>query len=423
MRSERRERRLSVSPLPDPAIIIFYFFAAIAIWLGLVSLRGGVRFVRYVQAELAKELPDFTPLATVFVPCRGLDDGLKENIEAIFAQDYPAFEIIFVSDRADDPALVIIEEVRRSFRGESGPTMRFVVAGPAIDRGQKVHNLRVAVASADPQSKIFVFVDTDARPRRDWLSTLIKPLQDPGLGATTGYRWFIPVRGGIASHLRSVWNAAIASALGKQPEKNFCWGGSTALRRETFQNRKVVEYWRGTVSDDFSLTRALHEGNQPIKFVPQCLTASFEDCTPGELIEFTTRQLKITRAYAAHLWKGVLLGSLIFVLVFFGGMALVIARALLGLSFATPLVLLLVIFALGSMKSHFRLRAVAQVIPDQRLRSVGTTLAHLTLWPLASVLYLYNGLAAAVSRRITWRGITYELKSPTETVILSREPE
>jgi ceramide glucosyltransferase len=404
-------------------VLVFYFFAAIAIWLGLVSLRGGVRFVRYVQGELAKEPPEFTPFATVFVPCRGLDDGLKENIGAIFAQAYPAFEIIFVSDRADDPALALIEEARRSFSGELGPTMRFVVSGPATDSGQKVHNLRVAVAAADPQSEIFVFVDTDARPRADWLLTLIKPLQDPDLGATTGYRWFIPVRGGVASHLRSVWNAAIASALGEQPKKNFCWGGSTAIRRETFQNRKVVEYWRGTVSDDFALTRALHDGDLPIKFVPQCLTASFEDCTLGELIEFTNRQLKITRAYAAHLWKGVLLGSLIFVLVFFGGMALVVARALLGLSFATPLVLLLVIFALGSMKSHFRLRAVSQVIPDERLRSVGTTLAHLILWPLASVLYLYNGLAAAVSRRITWRGITYELKSPTETVILSREPE
>jgi ceramide glucosyltransferase len=411
-----------VSPLPDPITLIFYFFAAISIWLGLISLRGGVRFVRYLQTELNKDYPEFTPFATVFVPCRGLDDGLRENIDAILAQDYPAFEIIFISDRADDPAFTIIEEARRSFPGEPGPTMRFVVSGPAKDSGQKVHNLRVAVAAADSQSEIFVFVDTDARPQPFWLRSLICPLQDPNLGATTGYRWFVPVRGGVASHLRSVWNAAIASALGAQAEKNFCWGGSTAIRRETFQNREVAEYWRGAVSDDFALTRALREGDLPIKFVPRCLTASFEDCTWGELIEFTTRQLKITRAYATHLWKGVLIGSSIFVLVFFGGTALVVARALLGLSFATPLVLLLVIFAMGAMKSHLRLRAVAQVIPDPRVHSWGTTLAHSMLWPLASVLFLYNALAAAVSRRITWRGITYELKSSNETVILSREP-
>ena len=412
-----------MSPPPDPISSLFYFFATISIWLGLISLRSGVRFVRYLQAELAKEYPDFTPFATVFVPCRGVDDGLKENITAIFAQDYPSFEIVFVSDAADDPALAIIEEARRSFTGESGPTMRFVVSGPATDSGQKVHNLRRAVAKADPRSDVFVFVDTDVRPQRSWLHFLIRPLQDPGLGATTGYRWLVPVRGGVASHLRSVWNGAIASALGEQNEKNFCWGGSTAIRRETFQKQRVVEYWRGTVSDDFALTRALHDGELPIKFVPQCLTASFEDCTFGQLIEFTTRQLKITRAYAAHLWRGVLTGSIIFVLVFFGGTALVIARALLGLSFATPLVLLLIIFALGAMKSHLRLRAVSGVIPDTRIRSFGATLGHLTLWPLASLLYLYNSLAAAISRRITWRGITYELKSSSETVILSRSSE
>ena len=402
---------------------VFYFFAAISIWLGLVSLRGGVRFVRYLQAELAKEYQEFTPFATVFVPCRGVEEGLTENISAIFAQDYPRFETIFVSDHAGDPALAIIEEARRSFEGKSGPAARFVISGPATDSGQKVHNLRAAIPAADPQSEVFVFVDTDARPSANWLHYLVRPLQDPELGAATGYRWFIPVRGGIASHLRSVWNAAIASALGERLEKNFCWGGSTAIRRETFNQRKVLEYWQGTVSDDFALTRALHEGELPIKFVPQCLTASFEDCTFGELVEFTTRQLKITRAYAAHLWRGVLIGGILFVLVFFGGIALVVLRAWLGLSFLTPLVLLLIIFALGSMKSHFRLRAVSQVIPDRRIRSFGTALAQLTLWPLASVLYLYNALAAAVSRRITWRGITYELKSPSETVILSREPD
>jgi hypothetical protein len=56
------------------------------------------------------------------------------------------------------------------------------------------------------------------------------------------------------------------------------------------------------------------------------------------------------------------------------------------------------------------------------MQRTATTLAHVFLWPIASLLFLYNALAAATSRRITWRSITYELKSPTETVILAREP-
>ncbi len=137
-----------------------------------------------------------------------------------------------------------------------------------------------------------------------------------------------------------------------------------------------------------------------------------------ELSEFTTRQLKITRAYAVHLWKAVLIGGAIFVMTLVGGIAVIVWRAAIGLSFATPLFLLLLIFALGAMKSHLRLRAVSIAISDRRLRSLSTTLAHATLWPLASLLYLYNALAAAFSRQIEWRGITYELKSPTETVII-----
>jgi ceramide glucosyltransferase len=397
----------------------YYFLAAIVIWLGLSSLRGGLRFARYLQAELKQEYPEFTPFVTVFVPCRGVDDGLRENLLAIFAQDYPTFEIIVVSDRADDPALAVVAEA--SFEKQRSPSVRVVIAGEASDSGQKVHNLRVAVGEADPQSAVFAFVDTDARPSRRWLQSLVAPLSDESIGATTGYRWFV-ARRGLAAHLRSVWNASIASALGAQRDRNFCWGGSTAIRRETFKRVKVGECWRGTVSDDFTMTRVLHHSGLPIKFVPQCLTPSFESCSFHELIEFTTRQLKITRAYAPHLWKAVFTGSLLFGLGFFGGIALVAARALMGLSFATPLVVFLIIFTLGMMKSYLRLRAVRLVIADRRLRSGATTLAHLTLWPLASLLFLGNALAA-ISRRITWRGIDYELISPTETVIIRRESD
>jgi hypothetical protein len=47
--------------------------------------------------------------------------------------------------------------------------------------------------------------------------------------------------------------------------------------------------------------------------------------------------------------------------------------------------------------------------------------AHVLLWPVASLLYLYNAIIAGFSQRITWRGITYELKSPREAVIISRD--
>src|SRR6185436_4096673 len=283
---------------------------------------------------------------------------------------------------------------------------RIVIAGDAVDRGQKVHNLTVAASHLDSRSEVIVFVDTDARPSFNWLRSLVAPLADANLGAATGYRWFIPVRGGFASELRSVWNASIASALGEREDKNFCWGGSTAIRRSTFEKLRIAERWRGTVSDDFTVTRVLQEAGLPIHFVPACLVPSVGDCNWKELLEFTNRQLKITRVYAAHLWRPLLIGSLLFCAVFYGGLLLTAARAVLNLSWRTPLLILFLIYLLGAAKAYIRLRAVALALPTYQKELNKSLPAHLLLWPISSPLYLLNALAAAGARRITWRGIT-----------------
>lgn len=402
-------------------MLAFYFLGAIVIWLGILSLRGGILFARYVRRETELPLPDFAPFASVIAPCRGFDRGLRENLAALFQQDYPAYEIIFATDSIDDPALGVIAELNHAYRKGDQIVTRVVNAGAASDSGQKVHNLRCAVGELDPRSQVLVFVDTDVRTQANWLRSLVAPLHDQSVGAATGYRWFVPLRGSLASHLRSVWNASIASALGGRREGNFCWGGSTAIRRETFERLEIRERWRGSVSDDFTLTRVLGEAKLPIHFVPACLVASLDDCGFRELLEFTNRQLKITRVYVSHLWIPVLVGSLIFSLVFFGGIALIVARAAQGLSFAIPLALLCVIFLLGAAKADVRLRAVGIPLATYREYLSRGTWAHLLLWPIASALYLVNAVASAFSRRIKWRGITYELKSPTEAVIISRE--
>ena len=195
--------------------------------------------------------------------------------------------------------------------------------------------------------------------------------------------------------------------------KNFCWGGSTAIRRTTFERLNVSERWRGTVSDDFTLTHILKQAKLPIHFTPNCLVASVGDCDFRELLEFTTRQIKITRVYASHLWLALLLGSAHFTLAFFGGLILISVDPRSSAAYIFPFI----IFALGATKSFLRFRAISAVLKTSRT----DLLAHIFLWPFASLLYLYNAIAAGFSRRIKWRGITYELKSPTEAVIISRD--
>ncbi|MFN2491608.1 MAG: glycosyltransferase, partial [Pyrinomonadaceae bacterium] len=166
-------------------MLAFYFAGCLVIWLGILSLRNGLDFASYIRRETTRRRPAFTPFASVIAPNRGLDQGLRENITALFNQDYPAYEIVFVTDKDDDPSLALIKEIATS-HGSPIPT-RIVIAGEAIDSGQKVHNLRVATSEIDPPSEVFVFVDTDARPHPGWLKSLVAPLLDEHLGATTGY--------------------------------------------------------------------------------------------------------------------------------------------------------------------------------------------------------------------------------------------
>jgi ceramide glucosyltransferase len=400
-------------------MLVFYFLAAIVICLGILSLRSGFSFTGYIHRELAHKRPDYSPFVSVIAPCRGLDDGLRENTGALFKQDYAAYEIVFVTDRADDPSLSVIEKTIQDENVREVIGSRIVLAGEAVDCGQKVHNLSIAVTKVDPRCEVLVFVDSDVRPPPEWLKLLVTSLGDEGIGAASGYRWFIPVKG-FASHLRSVWNASIASVLGASGDKNFCWGGSTAIRRSTFESLRIRDAWRGTVSDDFAMTRVLQQAKLPIHFVPGCLVPSFEDCTMKELLEFSNRQLKITRVYSPHLWKPLLIGSLLFTAVFFGGLVLVIVRAALGLDFALPLLLLFVMFCLGSAKAYIRLKAVGLAQSRYQKQISKSLWAHLLLWPLASALFLWNAVVAGLSRRIEWRGITYELKSATEAVIIRK---
>ena len=120
----------------------------------MLSLRGGLSFAAYVRRETARPLPDFTPFASVIAPCRGQEDGLRDNLAALLKLNYPNYEVIFVTDREDDPALKVVEEITRSENNSERIVLRVLIAGEAVDCGQKVHNLRVAVSGIDRRSTL-----------------------------------------------------------------------------------------------------------------------------------------------------------------------------------------------------------------------------------------------------------------------------
>ena len=123
-------------------IYVYYFLAAVSIWFGIQSLRGGFRFVDYVKRETSKPLDDFQPFVSVIAPTRGLDSGLDENFRTILNQDYPSYEVIFVFDRPDDPAVKVLSRLDKS-----RAATKTVFAGPATDcfGWELVRQIRIVV--------------------------------------------------------------------------------------------------------------------------------------------------------------------------------------------------------------------------------------------------------------------------------------
>jgi ceramide glucosyltransferase len=398
----------------------FYILVILQIAVGLYSLWTGFEWFQMVRRRLGSHAGFYAPVTAVICPCKGNELGLEDNLKAITQFDYPSYEIYFSLATSLDPALKVVERVKAA----SKRPVHIVIAGPPEECGEKVYNLRRAV-EALPADKfeVIVFTDSDVRLNRGWLTKLVAPLQDVRIGATTAYRWIIPSRsigqGGFASAMASAWNAAVATMLGKEKD-NFCWGGGTAIRRKTFDDAQVLEFWSGAVSDDFALTRALNEAGKPIVFCPECLAATPHPWTGTELLEFTTRQVVIARVYSTRMWALGMVSHLAYSLTLIYAF-IVILTAMIGSDPWGQLALMaLVAPLLAAMKGAMRTIAVSEVLPEWKAKLQEWGWAWMALAPIVPFLFSWNFIQSLLTKKIRWRGIRYELVSPNETRILKR---
>jgi cellulose synthase/poly-beta-1,6-N-acetylglucosamine synthase-like glycosyltransferase len=375
--------------------LVFYIISSLAIVQGIFGLLDGIRAARHIRKYRPRS--SGRPRVVVFCPCKGIDSEFRANIESILDQDYPPLRAVFVVESEKDMAYAELRKI--------GATV--LVAGIATARGQKVHNLIHGVEHAAGDAEVFVFCDSDARFPRNWISNLVAPLEEEDVAVSTGYRWYTTESGSIPALLRSIWNASVVTALGPH-SRNFAWGGSMALRREVFDRIGVRAAWDCAVSDDFAVTQSARAAGMRIVFVPECLIPSPGGCTFSELLEFTTRQIIITRVYEAKIWRLAFLGQTIFNMAFWWSLFRIWAHP-------TAVAVWLGIYSLSAIKSAIRLAAVSTVLPSGTLSN--ERWSYILLTPLGSLLYEYNMLRSAFTRNILWRQRRYSLISPQHTIV------
>jgi ceramide glucosyltransferase len=398
---------------------VFYVLVLLQVAAGLYSLWEGIEWFRMVQKRLSSHAGFYAPVTAVICPCKGNELGLEDNLAALTKFDYPNYEIYFVLATSLDPALKVIERVK----GASTRPVHIVIAGPGEDCGEKVYNLRRAVEALPEQFEVMVFTDSDVRLSRNWLTKLVAPLQDGRIGATTSYRWIVPSRamgdGGFASAMASAWNAAVATMLGR-PRENFCWGGATAIRKTMFNDVEALEAWNGAVSDDFALTSALEQHGKPIVFCPECMAATLHPWTGKDLVEFTNRQIAITRVYSSKRWALGMAAHLGYSITLLYAFVTIVTAMIAGDPWIQLALIALVIPLLAAVKGAIRTLVIADLLPEFKTKLGEWSWVWTALAPVVPFLFAWNFLCSLLSKTIRWRGIRYQMVTPNMTRVLKR---
>jgi len=395
---------------------LFIILALAQILVGLYLLYEAVRWLGYVRRRNATDPGFYSPRTAVLCPLRGIEPGLERNLTALCEFDHQNYEVFFALASESDPAASIVKRVVAGSRGKA----HLIFAGAPEGCGEKVSNLRAAIEQLPPDFELLVFADSDGRPGRSWLRRLSGPLRDSQIGATTTMRWLISNNNELPSLLLAAWNAPIVTMLGENTARNFCWGGGTAIRRAVFDQSAVLEEWEHSVSDDYSMTTALQRRNLPIVFLPECLTASFVETDLGGLMEFTNRQILITRVYSPKMWMIAGLTHLLFCATMVMGVLVTLKNLFTGHPAMQFAALTFLPLLLGAIRGAIRVTAAQDALPSLKSQIQNQSWVHLVLGTLIPFLYAVNFIASLATRTIRWRGIVYELISPQQTRIVPR---
>ncbi|NLY00275.1 MAG: glycosyltransferase [Rhodopirellula sp.] len=356
--------------------------------------------------------------ALLVIPCRGMDEGLEENLAALIGQDYGDFRVRFVVESADDPACA---SIRRAMARRPEVPCELLVAGKADDSGQKVHNLRAATAEIPPEIQFLAFVDSDARLRPHWLRAMVGRLQPADVAVATGYRWFFPSRYSAANLILYSINANYSLLFGpKTPD--FVWGGSWAIRRDKFESLDMRQAWKGTLSDDLVATRVVRRGDGHARFEPACLVLSPLDTGWAGMFSFLRRQYIIARYYSP-LWWAFALAVVGFAGLFLWGS---VGLALWGLAAGSaawwvPGGMAATLYFMTVGRGFLRAEIARRYFPDVAARLHPVQVFDTWATPLVAAVHCLALASSTVGRHITWRAIQYRIFPGGRIRLIRRE--
>ena len=153
-------------------------------------------------------------------------------------------------------------------------------------------------------------------------------------------------------------------------------------------------------------------------FIPDCLTLSYVETDFEGLLEFTNRQILITRIYSSKMWRAAALTHLLYCATLVLGFYLILTTLFAGRPALQLVLLTFLPLLLASIRAVLRLTGVTEALPAVRVQIMAQAWIYVLLTLFVPFLYLINFVYSLFTRKIRWRGAVYELISPQQTKII-----
>jgi ceramide glucosyltransferase len=366
-------------------IWMFWFGIAITASAAMYTLAAAIAVRVKLKADYCVPSGE-APAVTLLKPLCGDEHELYECLRSFCDQDYPRFQIVFGVADAADPAAEVVNRLQREF-----PKLDSTLVADRRQHGssRKVSNLMNMMPLA--RHDFLVISDSDVRVPRDYLSRIVPPLLDPGIGIVTCAYRGVPRRG-LWSLLGSMfindWFIPSVRVAALSGSRAFAFGVTIALRRQVLAAVGGFAALANQLADDYRLGELTRARGLRTVLSALVVETCVDERSFGGLVRHELRWLRTIRA-VRPLGYGL---SFVTFTVPVAWLGCAISRG------AWPAMVLLAVTALGKVVLHLRVRGLSSGIARD-----------FALLPLREALSLLLWAWGFVTRRVHWRDDRYHV--------------
>jgi ceramide glucosyltransferase len=210
----------------------------------------------------------YRPAVSVLKPLKGLDIELYDNLVTLCRQRYAApFQLLFGVADADDPAIDVVQRLRREFPKLD---IELVVDARVYGANYKVSNLHNLYRHA--KHDVIILADSDIRVGPNYLARVVEPLQDRKAGLVTCIYRAINT-GGLPTLVESLFVntdfAALVMLARKIEKSSYAFGATIAMRREVLDEIGGFLGIANLLADDYEIGYRISQRGYRLELSPE----------------------------------------------------------------------------------------------------------------------------------------------------------